>query len=352
MPQLKSLEPFISVIMPVRNESASILRTLKPLLAQNYDPARYEVLVVDGESTDGTPQLVRELETKHANLKLLINPRRLSSAARNIGIREARGDLLVIVDGHSDVETGDYLRELAASFERSGADCLGRPQPLDVSGASPLQQAIAAARASWLGHHPASHIYSDKERKVPPQSVAVAYRRSVFEKVGLFDETFDACEDVEFNHRVDKAGLTCVLSPNIRVRYHPRSSLRGLFRQMARYGRGRVRLLCKHPETLSIASLIPAIFVLALVIGGLASCFSRGVAICYSAALALYITVVLAVSGWIAIKSRNRRAALWLPFVFSTIHMGCGVGALVQAVSFLLRPRTIPSTQAPVAAPR
>jgi succinoglycan biosynthesis protein ExoA len=352
MPQLKSLEPFISIIMPVRNESASILRTLKPLLAQNYDPARYEILVVDGESTDGTPQLVRELEPKHSNLKLLTNPGRLSSAARNIGIRQARGDLLVIVDGHSDVETGDYLREVAASFERSGADCLGRPQPLDVAGASPLQQAVAMARASWLGHHPASHIYSDMERKVPPQSVAVAYRRSVFEKIGPFDEAFDACEDVEFNHRVDKAGLTCVLSPNIRVRYQPRSSLRGLFRQMARYGRGRVRLLCKHPETFSLASLVPGIFVLALIIGGMASCFSATAAICYSAALAVYTAVVLTISGWIALKSRNLRPAVWLPFVFPTIHIGCGVGALVEAASVLLRPGAIRTGQSPAAAPR
>src|SRR5207302_8409198 len=135
---------------------------------------------------------------------------------------------------------------------------VGRPQPLDVSRATPLQRAVATARASRLGHHPDSHIYSDREGFVPPQSVAVAYRREVFERVGLFDEAFDACEDVELNHRVARAGLRCFFTPRIQVRYQPRGTLAGLFRQMVRYGRGRVRLLRKHPDTFSLKSLAPA----------------------------------------------------------------------------------------------
>src|SRR5207244_2168104 len=103
----------------------------------------------------------------------------------------------------------------------------------DVGGATLLQRAIATARASRLGHHPASYIYSNVEQFVPPQSVAIAYRREVFERVGWFDETFDACEDVEFNHRVAKAGLRCWLTPRVQVRYQPRGSLGELFVQMA-----------------------------------------------------------------------------------------------------------------------
>src|SRR5947209_4228285 len=81
----------------------------------------------------------------------------------------------------------DYLRALVGAFERSGAACVGRPQPLDVAGATAFQRAVAAARASRLGHNPASFIYADAEGFVKPQSVAVAYRRSVFAEVGLFD---------------------------------------------------------------------------------------------------------------------------------------------------------------------
>src|SRR5207237_10539705 len=119
-------------------------------------------------------------------------------------------------------------------------------------GATPLQRAAAPAVSPWLGHNPSSHIYSSREGFVRPQSVAVAYRRAVFSAVGLFDEAFDACEDVEFNHRVEKAGFSCFFAPQSRVFYHPRASLRGLFRQMVRYGRGRVRLLRKHRETMTL----------------------------------------------------------------------------------------------------
>src|SRR5579885_3466732 len=229
--------PFVSVIVPVRNEARFIRNTLAALLSQDYDPERFEVLVADGRSTDGTPEIVRQLAADHPNLRLIDNPRRLSSAGRNAALRASRGDILVVVDGHCQIDGPAHLRDLADAFARSGADCVGRPQPLDVTGATPLQRAVAVARASRLGHHPGSHIYSSGEGFVRPQSVAVAYRREVFEAVGLFDESFDACEDVELNHRVARAGLRCFFTPRVAVRYHPRASLGGLFRQLARYGR-------------------------------------------------------------------------------------------------------------------
>ncbi len=221
--------PFISIVMPVRNEALFIGKTLHAFLHQDYPTDRYEILVVDGESTDETPKIVQLLQASHPNIKLFANPKKLASAARNIGVHNARGELLAIVDGHCDVSDPAYLRHLADAFERSGADCLGRPQPLDVTGASTLQRAIAAARSSWLGHHPASFIYSGAEQFVQPQSVAVAYRRSVFEKLGGFDETFDACEDVEFNQRVHDAGMRCFFTPKIAVPYVPRGTLRRAF---------------------------------------------------------------------------------------------------------------------------
>ena len=120
-------------------------------------------------------------------VRILDNPKLLSSAARNVGIRESQGEIVIIVDGHCEISDRRYLRKLADAFARSGADCIGRPQPLDVAGATLLQQAIAAARSSRLGHHPDSHIYSRTEKFVPALSVAVAYRRDVFDRVGHFD---------------------------------------------------------------------------------------------------------------------------------------------------------------------
>jgi succinoglycan biosynthesis protein ExoA len=325
--------PFISVIVPVRNEEQFVGKTLQQLLRQHYDPARYEVLVVDGESNDTTRAIVHALQLQHANLKLFHNPRRLASAARNVGVRQARGEFIVFVDGHCDLASPDYLRNLAEAFQRSGADCLGRPQPLEVAHATSLQQSIAAARASWLGHHPASWIYSSAEQFVRPQSVAAAYHRSVFQSVGFFDEGFDACEDVEFNHRLDQAGSRCYFTPRIQLTYYPRATLSGLFRQMTRYGRGRMRLLRKHPDTFSLPSLVPAFFVLGLLAGPIACWWSRAFAGAYFAGLVFYMLVVAVVSVGIAMRARNLRILFSLPLVFAAIHLACGVGAIRELLA-------------------
>jgi succinoglycan biosynthesis protein ExoA len=326
----------ISVIVPVRNEAAFIRGTLEQLLAQDYPGDAFEVLVIDGESTDETAAIVRQMQADHDNLRLLSNPRRLSSAARNVGVRSARGDIILVVDGHCDIESPRHLAEVAEAFRRWGADCLGRPQPLDVEGATPLQQALAAARSSWLGHHPASFIYSDAEQFVPPHSVAVAYRRHVFEQVGYFDERFDACEDVEFNHRVARSGMTCFFTPKIRVRYHPRGTLRGLYRQMARYGRGRVRLLRKHHDTFSFASMTPAVFVAGLLLGPVAAWLSPWLAAAFVGTLAFYALLVVAASLQSAWHAGTVWLLPWLLLVFPTIHLGIGCGAIQEFFNGLL----------------
>ncbi len=327
-PPAVPVAPFISVVVPVRNEEAFIKKTLTQLLTQHYDPDRYEVIVADGQSTDATCEIVREFQLDHPNLFLHSNPKYWSSAGRNVAVRASRGDLVLVVDGHCDLHNPNYLTDLAEAFAVSGADCVGRPQPLDVTHASTLQQAIAAARSSRLGHHPDSFIYSSAERFVPPQSVAVAYRRYVFETVGLFDENFDACEDVEFNQRVDRAGMRCFFTPKVQAHYYARSSLGGLFRQMVRYGRGRVRLCRKHSETFSVPSFVPAAFVAGLVGGAVLALFSSILAAVYFAVLVLYGGIVLLGSVAAAVQARSPRLLPWLTAVFVAIHVGAGVGIL------------------------
>jgi succinoglycan biosynthesis protein ExoA len=324
--------PLVSVVVPVRNEAQHIERTLGQLVAQRYDPARYEILVIDGESTDDTPRRVAAFAQRHAQVRLLENPRRWSSAARNIGIRASRGEIVVVVDGHCQIDDNAYLARLVDAFVRSGADCLGRPQPLDLAGASPFQQAVAAARSSRLGHHPDSYVYAAHEAFVPASSVGTAYRRRVFDVVGLFDERFDACEDVEFNHRVDRAGLRCYFTPRVAVRYQPRASLTGLFRQMVRYGRGRVRLGRKHPETIALRTFLPLLFVVGLLAGAPLSLLLPWLAVPYLGALAVYASVVLAASLGLAVGRRQGAMLVWGPLVFAAIHWGAGVGMLWECL--------------------
>jgi succinoglycan biosynthesis protein ExoA len=330
-------DPFVTVVVPVRNEGAFLGATLQALLNQHYPADRFEVIVADGQSEDDTVAVVRNLQMEHANLRLVENPRRLSSAARNLGVRLARGDYVLVVDGHCELRTTEYLRRLVDVFERHGVESVGRPQPLDVTGATPLQRAIALARSSRLGHNPGSFIYADEGGLVPPQSVAVAYRRDVFDQVGPFDEAFDACEDVEFNTRLHAAGGRCYFAPQLAVHYHPRASLQGLVIQMLRYGRGRARLLLKHPATFSVMPLIPAAFLLAL--GGT---FALGLAApafatLFCIAALIYALALLIGGATVAARGREPELAMLLPAVFASIHVGAGWGVLAELGPGLLR---------------
>jgi succinoglycan biosynthesis protein ExoA len=324
----------VSVIVPVRNEAAHIRAIVRGLASQEFATDDYEVLVVDGASDDGTADIVRQLLTTIPNLYLLNNPKRLASAARNIGVEYARGEFVVIVDGHCQVRDPNFLTRLVMAFESSGADTLGRPQPLRTDQPTAFQRTAAAARTSWLGHNPDSAIYSNQARFVAPDNVAVAYRREVFDRIGRFDESFDACEDVEFNTRVRQAGMTCFFSPAIAVEYQPRGTLRGLAYQMARYGRGRARLGRKHPATITAPSLVPPLWLLWLCVGSLASILWPPLALVVATTIAAYLLVVLAESirVW---QSQSGVSLLRLPIIFAAIHAGFGWGYLNETASGL-----------------
>ena len=151
-----------------------------------------------------------------------------------------------------------------------------RPQPLLMPGNGVFQDVVAHARATSLGHGRDSTIYDVKlEGPVNPASAGALYRKEVFQTIGYYDETFDACEDVDFNVRVHKAGLKSYTSPRLAVLYRPRETVGRLLKQMMRYGRGRHRLGRKYPELSSVAQLVPVLFVGWLIVGGIASLFSR-----------------------------------------------------------------------------
>jgi glycosyltransferase involved in cell wall biosynthesis/cellulose synthase/poly-beta-1,6-N-acetylglucosamine synthase-like glycosyltransferase len=337
--------PFITVVMPVRNEARFIADTLGQLLRQDYPRERFEILVADGMSDDGTREIVARIAGEDGRVRLLNNPKKRSSAGRNVGFKAGQGDYFVVVDGHCHIPDDQFLRNISDCFEKSGAHCLGRPQPLDPPGLTPFQQSVALARASRLGHGGDSLIYGEFEGFASPVSNGAAYRREIFDKIGYVDEAFDACEDVEFNYRVEQAGLKAYTSPKLTVRYFPRENLSALVGQMRRYGRGRTRLYRKHPGLLSLSALVPACFAggvaafvallgLDLVFGFSAFLsfvfFALGLALLAYAALVGVSTVrICRESGW---------DHVWrVPFVFLLVHGGLGLGMWEEVLMPLRR---------------
>lgn len=330
--------PFITVVMPVRNEARHIRETLLQVLRQDYPKDRFEVIVADGMSDDGTPEVVRELSKEYPNLREVKNPRRLSSAGRNIGFINGAGEIFVVIDGHCHIGSEKLLQNISRCFGVSGAQCLGRPQPLDPPGLTEFQRAVALARASKLAHSAESLIYGEYEGYASPVSNGAAYRKEVFSRIGYLDETFDACEDVEFNYRVEKAGFKAYTSPSLTVRYYPRESLRALFNQMARYGKGRCKFIRKHPGAFTFEVLVPPLFAAGIFVTALSwlLAFVSGAllwpALALTALYCLYGALVTGESLRISMRS-GLKYLKHLPFVILAVHAGLGWGFLKEAVA-------------------
>jgi glycosyltransferase involved in cell wall biosynthesis len=342
--------PYITVVMPVRNEARFIGDTLAQILNQEYPPDRFEVIVADGMSDDGTPGIVREIAGRYPQVRLLENPKRRSSAGRNVGFRNGKGDLFLVVDGHCHIPDRRLFWNVSEAFRKSGADCLGRPQPLDPPGLTTFQQAVALARASRIGHGSDSLIYGEHEGYVSPVSNGAAYRRRVLDAVGYVDESFDACEDVEFNYRIEKAGLKSYTSPSLKVMYYPRETLRALFLQLCRYGYGRFRFLCKHPEAVSVGMIAPVMFTMVVFFTLIAIPFMgvlrnvRGpwtISLFATFAILVFWIAYFALIAIETIRLSARHGTRYMrhiPLIFIVIHFSLGYGFVKGMMSDFFEP--------------
>ncbi len=338
--------PRISVILPVRNEVRSLGRLLDQLLQQNYPSEMFEILVADGRSTDGTRALAEQkASTATVAIRVIDNPGIRSGSGRNAGVTAATGEIILFIDGHCEIPSTQLLRDTVTLLEETGADCLCRPQPLTAFSPRGVGRIIADARASALGHGRDSLIYNMQHSGfVHPASSGATYRRAVFERVGMYDESFDACEDVEFNTRVAASGYKAYTDPRLSVYYQPRNSFRGLFRQMMRYGIGRVRLARKHPESASMSQWVPAVlvaaFAIAIVSGAAAIAWGNWMMAVPAFPAGLFLLTTIAASvhlGW----RHGASHALLGPIAYGCIYLGLGVGMWAELIGITRQPTRI-----------
>jgi succinoglycan biosynthesis protein ExoA len=259
-------QPFVSVVIPMRNESGWIDRCLGSVLAQDYPPELMEVLVADGMSTDDSPQRLAELAERDPRVRVIENPGLIVPTGLNQAIAAARGEIIMRIDAHTTIER-DYMRRGVETLERTGASNVGGP--MVCRGGSPIAEAIASAMESRFGIGAAFHFAKDE---VEADTVYMGmWPRRVFEEVGLFDEELVRNQDDELSYRIRKAGGKIVLTPAMRSLYQNRESWMALIRQFFQYGVWKVRVLQKHPRQMSVRHFVPPAFqafvVLALAVG-------------------------------------------------------------------------------------
>jgi succinoglycan biosynthesis protein ExoA len=326
--------PLISVILPVLDGRATMPRLLDELLRQNYPPDRFEILVVDLGSNDGTADLVRRrYAQKYSCVRLLSSPSRRASAGRNLGVSAARGQVLVFIDGHCAVPADNLLEDTAAILSRTGAGCLCRPQPLSAPAETQTGEVIAQARSSWLGRSRSSQAGDPQASMfVDPVHGGSTYRREVFDRVGLFDEDFDACAEDEFNLRVRNAGIRAYTDPRLAVDDRPPATLRTLMRQMMARGRGQMQLMRKYPGAAPLSALTPLAVLVALLLTPLVwLLLPRVPALVASLPLALVAGAVAVASLQLGIR-RGLACLAKAPWVFAVIGCGAGAGIVMEAL--------------------
>jgi succinoglycan biosynthesis protein ExoA len=321
--------PFVSIVMPVRNEAGFIARSLGAVLAQDYPADRLEVIVADGQSDDGTRSALDALARRNTNVHVLDNPGRIVATGLNRAFAVAQGDIIVRVDGHCEIAP-DYVRRCVAHLQSGSADGVGGP--LTTIGETETARTIAAAMSSKYGVGGSAFRTTSDTTRLTDTVAFPAYTRRIMEQAGPYDEEMVRNQDDEYNYRLRKLGARILLAADVRARYYSRSSLSSLARQYFGYGYWKVRVMQKHRRQMQVRQFVPPTFVAAL-IGGGALAFVPVVRWALSGVLIAYAvaTSIAAVSesgrvGW--------RQVPMLALCFAVLHMSYGLGFLAGLVRF------------------
>ena len=212
----EQVAPFVSVIMPVRNEANFIERAIKSILDNDYPAEKVEILVVDGMSDDGTRQTVKRLSEGDSRVRTLDNPKRIVPAAMNIGIKAARGDLFIRVDGHAEIPANFVTKSVECLREHPDAWVVGGY--IETIAHDYTGRAIASAMRSPAGVGDSRFRLGDYEGWVDTLAFGT-HHKWIVEKIGYFDEELVRNQDDEFNLRIILAGGKIWMSRSIQSTY-------------------------------------------------------------------------------------------------------------------------------------
>ncbi len=324
--------PFVSLIMPVRNEADFIAESLTAVLTQDYPAGRLEVLVADGRSTDETRRIVMDVASRYPDRHVTIvdNPEGFVAAGLNAAIEQAAGEIIVRVDGHCRIAS-DYVSRCVHHLRHDDVDGVGGS--IETIATTPIGQAIAAAMSSPFGVG-GSAFRTLKDQSMLADTVPFpAYTRQVIEKAGPYDEELVRNQDDEYNYRLRKLGGRLLLAADVKSQYYSRTSLRSLWRQYYQYGYYKVRVMQKHVRQMKIRQFVPPTFVASLIVGLVLALLSEAGKWALGGLMAVYALAVLA-----ACVRTAQKVALAKPWmllaIFPILHTSYGLGFLVGIVRF------------------
>ena len=312
--------PMVSVLMPVLNEALHLRATMERALQQDYE-GDVEFLLIDGGSDDGSPAMIDELAATDPRVRRLDNPARRTPHALNIGLREARGEVIIRMDAHTRYPTS-YVRLAVERLQRGGATHVSGPQ-IAVGGGEGWSDRVALALRTPLGVGGASFRREADEEFDVDTGFSGAWTSDTLRRVGGWDEAWLTDQDCELAFRLAKEeDGRHVCLPQMAAEYIPRASLTGLARQYWQYGLHKVMTFRRHPESMRPSHLLPPALVATGAVALAAPRPLRGLA---RVGIGTY-AAALAASAASAAREAPARDAAALPLVYATMHLAYGAG--------------------------
>ncbi|CAN5778815.1 glycosyltransferase family 2 protein [soil metagenome] len=319
-------EELVTVVVPALNEE----RSLGPCLdsVRRQDHRRLQIVVVDGGSTDGTEAIVQRHMAEDDRVELLHSPRQNIPTSLNLALAEARGRFLVRVDAHSIVQPSHVRLAVARLVEGSWGGVGGRK---DGVGRTAAGRAIAAAMGSPFGVGNSVYHHGTSVQEVDHIPFG-AYPVDLARQLGGWDEGLTANEDFEFDYRVRKSGRALLFDPEIVITWECRQRIRDLFDQYRRYGSGKLDVVRKHPESMSVRHAVPPAFVAYALAAGLVSVRRPARLL---GLLAPYGLAVAAASMQAGRELDSAADRAFVPGAFVAMHVGWGLGFWSRLLSTL-----------------
>ncbi|HPH95351.1 MAG TPA: glycosyltransferase family 2 protein [Anaerolineaceae bacterium] len=326
------MKSLVSIIIPCYNEEATISLLLTGLLEQTYALERLEVVIADGLSTDQTRARIAAFQTAHPELAVQVvdNPKKNIPAALNAAMRAARGEIFVRLDAHS-IPSPDYVARCVEALETEKGENVGGVWQIRPGADTWLAKSIAAAAAHPFGVGDAQYRYTTRAAEVDTVPFG-AFRRSLVDRIGGFDETLLTNEDYEFNVRIRQSGGKVWLDPAIRSAYFARSTPGELARQYWRYGYWKARMLRRYPRTLRWRQGLPPLFVISLAVLLLLAPWTWLAQAALLAELALYALVIFTAGMQVALRQHAAFYFVGVPLAIAVMHFCWGSGFLWSLV--------------------
>lgn len=320
--------PGVSVVMPVLNEEPHLAAAVGRVLGQDY-PGQLEVILAVGPSRDRTAEIAAELASGDDRLRVVDNPAGKTPHALNLAIAESRHDIVVRVDGHGELGD-DYIARAVRLLAETGAANVGGV--MEAQGRTPFEEAVAYVYTSPYGLGGAAFHQGDVPAG-PAETVFLGvFRKPDLVAVGGFDESMHRAQDWELNYRLRTSGRLIWFSPELRVTYRPRSSLRALVQQMYDTGKWRREVVRRHSDTASARYLAPPAAVIGIAGGTLAAGLGRRIGSRLLQLGALAPLVYAGFVGYVAVTAPptlSPAARRRLPIVLAATHLAWGSGFLV-----------------------